>query len=275
MSTLNLNKALLSTQPVIALRDAESGECLVRLSRDLKDAPSGALLLEVDYLYQVFGVYVSPRFYALDQTWTPETVVLHLIERLREEHNWELRDPHFGAISLVMPEDNLFTVWVGDAEVTHGMLFKEGTNRFDVVYPHSYSPRVMSNLADWVSRTLNCEQVKKPRGLSALLRSYLVDLSEGQADGIYASIKSAKNYGAQYGLVTSLLADHHTIIIRLNPATRLITREFLHELLKDTVGELTYEDYRKRFLFVGFDKYQAILNDTLKQLLPTGVTHVE
>jgi hypothetical protein len=276
MGTYDLNKALLSTQPIIALRDPETNECLVRLSRDVtKDAPSGALLMEVDYLYQVFGVFVSDRFYSLAQTLTPELVVLHLVERLKDECSWELRGAHFGPLSLIKAPEGLFTVWVAEQEVAYGMVFREGADRFDLVFSYDYSPRVMSDLAGWVSARLPAAQVRKPRGISAFLNSTVIDLGDAPLDGIYASIKSARDYSAQYGLVTSLLADYHTIVIRLPAFARLITREFLYELLKDTVGELTYDEYRKRFLFVGFDKYQAILNDVLKQLLPTGVTNVE
>lgn len=275
MSTYNLDKALLSTQPMIALRDPESGECLIRLSRDVsKDAPSGALLMEVDWLYQVFGVYVSPRFYNLDQTLTPELVVMHLVSRLREENSWELRDAHFGSLNLVRSDGGLFTLWIGDQEAVYGMVFKEGTARFETVYPYDYSPRIMINLAALVSNLLGCAQVHKPRGVTGILNSRVIELENSDQDGIYATIKSAKNYCAQYGLATSLLADHHTIVIRLPPNTKLVTREFLRELLKDTVGELTYDEYCSRFLFVGFDKYQPQLTEVLKQLLPIGVPNV-
>lgn len=272
MNLIALENALLSTQPLIALRDSDSGECLIRLSRDLNDAPSGVLLVEIDYLYQLFGVSIAPRFYTLKETWSPEILVRYFVSRLAQECCWDIRNPAFGELKLIQSDTGLFTTFVGAETIAHGLIVKAGVSKFAFSTSVDFNPRCLVMLKDWHTKRLGMEQLPKPTSIGTFLPSRTIDLEESGLDGIFASIESAYNCCAQYGLTSSLLAECHTIVFKIPGNTKLISREFLKVLLKDTVGELSSEEYRARVLFVGFDKHRQILNDVLDQLLSVGVS---
>lgn len=107
-----LERTLLSTMPTIALRDAESGQCVVRfltLSRvSMQQAKRGYALVKYRGELKLFGVDLPhPDVQTL-------AVVPYVVERIKEECGYEVQLLAYGQRLHVLPVEGRTALYLGE-----------------------------------------------------------------------------------------------------------------------------------------------------------------